>query len=274
MSRKNRYAAPPFESWRGVPKELPKPWYTITANACSLGVRLWVLSADDNSGRIETEGPWEVWLCRQLRIEGKERHNAVRNMHELVAARCLIVGDDYVTVCIGQPLVGTPSEARSKDAAETQQAHSETAAGMQQVCSTESSNCNHSEPVGEKRGEDRRGEENLAAAAIPLSPDPLKVAATKGRQRLRAIDELQLDFDHRGRHEHALSVLSEKPTAEWAAAAAVIRRELEAGKRRYLTPQAIVDSWHMYSSGEAPGRKPLVSVKPEPTGVWAKAVVR
>jgi hypothetical protein len=75
----------------------------------------------------------------------------------------------------------------------------------------------------------------------------------RGRQRLRDVDELQLDFDHCGKWKHALASLSDKPAAEWSQVAVVLKAELVAGKRRYLTPQSIVDHWHVYSRGEAPG---------------------
>jgi hypothetical protein len=105
----------------------------------------------------------------------------------------------------------------------------------------------------------------VAENDVSVRLTPTAILASKGRQRLRAIDELQLDFDHGGKHAHALSVIAQLPAKTWAAAAAVLKAELEKGNRKFITPQSIVDNWRDYSEGRAPGqRKPVASAKPQP----------
>jgi hypothetical protein len=105
--------------------------------------------------------------------------------------------------------------------------------------------------------------------SVRLDADPY-AAAMVGRRKLGALGEF--DWDHRGKHAHALSQLSRKPEAEWLKAAKVIRAQLELGNRRLMTPQSILDHWDThYALGEAPGqRKPPVAAKPQPAGAWAK----
>lgn len=92
---------------------------------------------------------------------------------------------------------------------------------------------------------------------------PKRILASKGRQRLRAVAELELDFDHAGKWEHALSVIAHLPAKEWAAAAAALKSEVDKGNRRLITPQSIVDNWHHWRIGEVPGqRKPIATAKP------------
>lgn len=83
--------------------------------------------------------------------------------------------------------------------------------------------------------------------------DPIRAKAMRGRKRLRAVAE-NLDSDHGGKWQHAFATLSEKPEAEWSAAAAVLVAEAQRpGAARKLTPQHILDYWSTYAGGEAPG---------------------
>lgn len=95
-------------------------------------------------------------------------------------------------------------------------------------------------------------EPGVTAAAAEVG-DPIRAKAMRGRKRLRAVAE-NLDSDHGGKWQHAFATLSEKPEAEWTAAAAVLIAEAQRpGAARKLTPQHILDYWSTYAAGEAPG---------------------
>lgn len=105
-------------------------------------------------------------------------------------------------------------------------------------------------------------ENGAAEAAAPETPvrlvversdDPEIVAASLGRKWLgEALKTIAPD--HHGRWKHALAELSRKPDAEKAVASATLAQEgSKSGKRKYLTPQHVLDYWDGYASGNPPG---------------------
>ena len=80
--------------------------------------------------------------------------------------------------------------------------------------------------------------------------------ASRGRARLREVDGGLLDFDHHGRWQSALKTIAGYPAKEWAIAATTFAQVAQDPERRgFLTPQHIVDYWHVYSAGDTPGPK-------------------
>lgn len=63
------------------------------------------------------------------------------------------------------------------------------------------------------------------------------------------------DYGPRSKHTHALTLLARKPATELAAARAALERErMKPGVLDWLTPQHVIDHWHLYGKGKAPGK--------------------
>jgi hypothetical protein len=57
------------------------------------------------------------------------------------------------------------------------------------------------------------------------------------------------------KHRHALTLLARKPATELAAARAALERErMKPGVLDMLKPQHVIDHWHLYGQGKAPGK--------------------
>jgi hypothetical protein len=63
------------------------------------------------------------------------------------------------------------------------------------------------------------------------------------------------DYSPRSKHCHPLTLLARKPATELAAARAALERErMKPGVLDMLTPQHVIDHWHLYGQGKAPGK--------------------
>ena len=94
------------------------------------------------------------------------------------------------------------------------------------------------------------------AGAVP--PDPLEVRASRGFQRLNAVNGAFFNDPPNGKWRDPYAFLGARPEGEWTNAARVLAIECQkSGMRRTLTPQHVADYWRLYSVGETPGAKSL-----------------
>lgn len=257
-----------------VPHDRDPRWFELGLIARMLACELFHASGchihDDGDPVIPVGDDWKVSLCRSLCIDGKDRGNVCRALERAREAGLLDVQPGFVRVLFRPRSGAGPLTVRAQSARTPQRLR------------LESSTENHSTPVlqiEEKRSEEieeadarvrtRELSANFASSSAAAADfDPTRAEASRGRTRLRAISELQLDFDHGGKWMRPLAQIARYPDAEWAIAAATIAQVVSTKRGRgFVTPQHVVDYWQAYSAGEEPGKR----VAQEPTRIDFKA---
>lgn len=265
MSTK-RKSAPPFPIWRALPNELAPALYAVSLYARAVAVELFRSAPNDDAytGVIETHGEWEQWLCRLLRVDGKQRNNVTRHLRELKEAGVLRVETGRVTVCIGQPLVGTPSEALCENSGRPLVALCSTSGRTLVELCQESTNCNHTEPVLEREEKRERRVEPAAPARSDLVGFNF-VASLLGRSTF--------DVSPLSSYSRSYAWIGSRPASERTAVKLAIEADAWCVTNKHKVDAPHIERrWHSYLGGDAkPVLKPVVAPKPEPRGIWAKA---
>lgn len=266
MRPKNRSAAPPFESWRGLPKELPPVFYQISFNARVVALELY-RHAPSYDGRIEITGAWDVALCRLIGVDSIARANTCRVFRKLAEVGALRVFDGFVIVWVGQSLDGLPTQTTIA----TQQpegGHSIATEGPLNSrrgatqgpldSRPQSSNCNDSFLATET---DRQKEETEEKRTRARERDDL----TGFNWYVAALGKLPTDCPALASFREQYAWIGSRPENERSAVAKAIAGDDWCQRNKHIVdPEHVRKRWQRYLGGSpVPVLKPVVATQRE-----------